>query len=354
MSDKSGKTEQPTQRRLEKARKEGQFPSAKEFVSALQFLVFLGLLAAGGASWFAQFRLTMKALLKLAFAPELTPRDLMHVGWQVVERHVFPLILAGMAVALATVAFRLITTRFGISFKKLAPDAARFNPIQRLRDLPRQNLPMLAQAVILLPVFLWAVWVVARDKLDDFLSLPLRSVESGVSLIGGSLMELFWKAAGLFLVFGSVDLFRQMHRYKQDLRMSKQEIREELKDVEGNPQMKARIRRLQRERVRRQMMKDIPKATAVVVNPTHYAVAIRYQLDGMAAPMVIAKGKNYLALRIRQKAVEHQVPVIENPPLAQALYKSVDVGQEIPPHLYRAVAEILAYIFKLMNGRLPG
>ena len=167
-------------------------------------------------------------------------------------------------------------------------------------------------------------------------------------------MDLFWKAAGLFVVFGAVDLFRQMRRYQQDLRMSRQEIREEMKDVEGNPQMKARIRRLQRERARRQMMKDIPKATAVIANPTHFAVAIRYQMETMAAPVVLAKGKNYLALRIRQKAVEHEVPVIENPPLAQALYKSVEVGQEIPPHLYRAVAEILAYIFKLMNGKLPG
>jgi flagellar biosynthetic protein FlhB len=167
-------------------------------------------------------------------------------------------------------------------------------------------------------------------------------------------MELCWKASGVFLVFGCVDLFRQMRRYKQDLRMSKQDIKEEAKDIEGNPQMKAKIRRLQRDRLRRNMMKDVPKATAVIVNPTHYAVAIRYQVDSMAAPLVVAKGKNYLALRIRQKATEHQVPIVENPPLARALYQAVDVGQEIPPHLYRAVAEILAYIYKLMHGRLPG
>jgi flagellar biosynthetic protein FlhB len=167
-------------------------------------------------------------------------------------------------------------------------------------------------------------------------------------------MELFWKASGVFLIFGCVDLIRQISRYKQDLRMSKQDIKEEAKDIEGNPQMKARIRRLQRDRMRRNMMKDVPKATAVVVNPTHFAVAIRYQVESMAAPLVIAKGKNYLALRIRRKAIENQVPIIENPPLAQALYKSVEVGQEIPPHLYRAVAEILAYIYKLMHGRLPG
>jgi flagellar biosynthetic protein FlhB len=156
------------------------------------------------------------------------------------------------------------------------------------------------------------------------------------------------------LVFGCIDLFRQMRRHNSELKMSKQEIREEMKDVEGNPQMKARIRRLQRDRARKQMMKEVPKATAVITNPTHFAVAIRYNMESMAAPVVVAKGKNYLALRIKQKAIDHDIPIIENPPLAQALYKSVDVGQEIPPHLYRAIAEILAYIFKLMNGKLPG
>jgi len=135
--------------------------------------------------------------------------------------------------------------------------------------------------------------------------------------------------------------------------MTKQEVREEAKETEGNPQTRARIRRLQRELLRRQMMRQVPKATAVVVNPTHYAVALRYQTEVMPAPRVVAKGKNYLAQRIRQLAIHHQVPVIENPPLAQALYESTEVGQEIPPHLYRAVAEVLAYIYRLMGGRLP-
>jgi flagellar biosynthetic protein FlhB len=348
------KTEQPTQRRQEKARKEGQFASAKEFVSALQFLVFLMLLDAGGEHWLAAFRQTTRSLLRLAFSPELRPEDLTHVAWQIARQHILPLVLAAMGVAVATVAFRLVTTQFGISFKKLIPDGARFNPLARLKDLPKQNLPNLAQAMVLIPVFLWAVYVVARDKLEMLVALPLKSVESGVSFIGSSLMELFWKAAGVFMVFGCVDLLRHMRRHKQDLRMSKQDVREEMKELEGNPQIKAKIRRLQRDRARKQMMKEVPKATAVITNPTHFAVAIRYQLDNMGAPMVVAKGKNYLALRIRQKAIENQVPIVENPPLAQALYKSVDVGQEIPPHLYRAVAEILAYIFKLMNGKLPG
>jgi flagellar biosynthesis protein FlhB len=353
MADQSGKTEEPTQRRMEKARRDGNFPAAKEFVSALQFLVFLGVLSAGGALWLAAFRRSMRDILLYAFRGEITAQGLTRVAWQVAWNLLAPLALAGMAVTVVTLGFRLLTTRFGISFKKLAPDAQRFNPLSRLRDLPKQNVPAVLQAMVLLPLFLWAVYVIVRDKLEQFLALPLGGVETGSAFLGGSLMELFWKAAGVFLAFGLIDLFRQLRRHKSEMRMSKQDIRDEMKEVEGNPQMKARIRRLQRDRARRQMMKEVPTATAVVVNPTHYAVAIRYQMESMAAPLVVAKGKNYLALRIRQKAVEHQVPIIENPPLAQALYKSVDVGQEIPPHLYRAVAEILAYIFKLMNGRQP-
>jgi len=352
MADQS-KSEQPTQRRLDKAREEGQFASAREFVAALQFMVFLGLLGAGGAAWLARLRATTRSLLELAFAGSLTAQDLTAVAWRLYREQFLPLILGGLGVAAATLLIRLVTTRFGLSLGKLAPDAARFNPLTRLKQLPRQNLPSLAQAAILLPVFLWAVYVVVRDKLEALVELPLAGTAAGCAFIGASLMELFWKAAGVFLVFGAVDLVRQMRRHRQDLRMSKQELRDELKDIEGNPQMKQRIRRLQRDRARRHMMKEVPKATAVIVNPTHFAVAIRYQVEGMAAPLVVAKGKNYLAQRIRQKAIENQVPIVENPPLAQALYGSVEVGQEIPPHLYRAVAEILAYIFKLMNGRLP-
>ncbi len=354
MADSSSRTEQATPKRLEKAREEGQFPSAREMVSALQFIVFLGLLGAGGAKWFAGFRSVTRGLFARAFTGEVNAADLTHIAWQLFGQIFLPLVWGGLAIAAATLLIRLLTTRFGLSLKKLAPDPSRLNPLSKLKELPRQNLPALLQALFLLPIFLSAVYAIARDKMDAFLSLPLQSVESGCALIAASMMELFWKAAGVFLVFGAVDLYRQMRRHKHDLMMSKQDIREEIKDVEGNPQMKQRIRRLQRDRARRNMMKEVPKATLVVVNPTHYAVAIRYQMESMTAPMVVAKGKNYLALRIRQKALENQVPIIENPPLAQALYKSVDVGQEVPVHLYRAVAEILAYIFKLMNGRLPG
>lgn len=352
MADQSGKSEQPTQRRLQKAREEGQYPSAREFVAALQFILFLAMLSLGGPAWLAHFRESMRALLALAFAREIGATDVVHIARQLFWLHFLPLMLGGLGVALATLGFRLITTRFGLSLKKLAPDPGRLNPLSRLRELSRQNLPAVVQAMVLLPVFIWAVYAVVRDKLEAFLALPLGPVESGCAFMAASLMSLFWKAAGLFLAFGALDLIRHMRRHQQDLRMSKQEIKEELKETEGNPQMRARIRRLQRDRLRRRMMSEVPKATAVVVNPTHYAVAIRYEIETMAAPLVIAKGKNYLAQRIRQIAIEHQIPIVENAPLAQALYKSVEIGQEIPPHLYRAVAEVLAYILKLMKAKI--
>jgi flagellar biosynthetic protein FlhB len=132
--------------------------------------------------------------------------------------------------------------------------------------------------------------------------------------------------------------------------MSRQEIQDEIKETEGNPMVKARLRRLQRDARRRRMMAQVPTATAVIVNPTHFAIALKYHPESMAAPVVVAKGKNYLAQRIKAKAIFHGIPVVENPPVAQALYKTAEVGKQIPPHMYRAVAEILAYIHRLMYG----
>ncbi|HML17664.1 MAG TPA: EscU/YscU/HrcU family type III secretion system export apparatus switch protein, partial [Bryobacteraceae bacterium] len=266
-----------------------------------------------------------------------------------------PLMLAGAALMIVSVSVQLASTKMGISLNKLMPDFNRLNFLKRFSSVPAQNLPMFLQALLLLPLVGLVVYYEAVENINSFLELPWMGVQVALARVGGTLETLLWRAAVLFLLVGIGDLWWQRHRYTDQLKMSKQEIREEAKETEGNPQLKMRIRRLQRDLARRHMMKEIPKATAVIVNPTHYAVAIKYSLhDGGRAPKVVAKGKNYLALRIRQKAIEHQVPIIENPPLAQALYKSVDVGQEIPANLYRAVAEILAYIYRLMGGHLPG
>ena len=347
------KTEQPTQRRVKKAREEGNFPSAKVFISSVQFLAFVAMVHSWGAAWITAIHLNLATLLNHALEPRLNANVLLALSLDLVRRTVAPLVVMGAALIVVTLAAQFLVTKMGLSLKKLAPDFNRLNPMARLKELPRQNIPALFQAMIMLPVFGFAVYVLIRNHFAEFLSLPLASVLSGAATVGSALESLLWKASFLFLIFGLVDLVRQKRRYSQDLRMSRQEIRDELKEVEGSPLMKARIRRIRRDMARRRMMHEVPKATAVIVNPTHYAVALKYALNSQGAPRVVAKGKNYLALRIRQKAIEAQVPLIENPPLAQALYKSVEVGQEIPGEFYRAVAEILAYIYRLMNGKLP-
>ena len=336
-----------------KAREEGNFPSARIFVGAIQFLAFVAMLRSWGGTWITATHETMAQLLHHALAPNLDPAFILNLSVELIERTFMPLAVLGCVLIGVTLAAQFMVTRLGVSLKKLAPDFQRLNPANRLRELPRQNIPALLQAVVMLPVFGAAVYYLVRDDFQAFLSLPLKSVSAGAAQVGASIQTLLWKAAFVFMAFGAVDLFRQKRRYQQDMRMSKQEIRDELKEVEGSPLMKQRIRRLRRDTARRRMMQEVAKATAVIVNPTHYAVALRYSMHSAGAPTVVAKGKNYLALRIKQRAIDNQVPLVENPPLAQALYKSVDVGQEIPAQFYRAVAEILAYIHRLMNGRLP-
>ncbi|MDQ6663977.1 MAG: EscU/YscU/HrcU family type III secretion system export apparatus switch protein [Acidobacteriota bacterium] len=351
MADKSEQTEKPTPRRLEKARREGQFPAAKDFVAAIQFIAFVALLGSWGNRWMTQNRLATRILFERAFDTSLTPAGLTSLCTQLLSQTLLPLATLGGILMGVTLAFQLLSTRFGLSLTKLSPDLKRMNPFTKLKELPKQNFPALVQACILLPVFGCAVYWIAKDRIEEYFLLPLSSVETGAAIVGASVQNLLWKGASVFLVFGLVNLVRQQRRYTKDLSMSRQQIKDESKDNDGNPQIKQRIRRLQRDMRRRHMMKEVPTATAVIVNPTHYAVAIKYSVDSMAAPTVVAKGKNYLALRIKQKAIENQVPIIENPPLAQALYKSADIGQEIPAELYRAVAEILAYIYKLMGAR---
>ena len=353
MSDKSQQTEKPTQKRVEKARKEGQFPSAKDLVGAVQFVIFVAVLGSAGPRWFAQFRVATRLLLDQAFHGELTAQSLVSIAWFVGAHQLMPLAKLGCVLLAATLAVQFSVTRFGFSFSKLAPSFDRLNPLSRIQQLPKQNLPAVLQACLMLPLVGYAVWYVMRDKAAESFQMPMRGLEAGIASLGTAMQQLLWRVAALIVVFGLVNFLRQGRQHSAQMKMTKQQVRDEAKESDGNPHMKQRVRRLQRDTRRRNMMRDVATATAVIVNPTHFAVAIKYSTDSMAAPTVVAKGKNYLALRIRQRAIENQVPIIENPPLAQALYKSVDVGQEIPAHLYRAVAEILAYIYKLMNGKLP-
>jgi flagellar biosynthetic protein FlhB len=245
----------------------------------------------------------------------------------------------------------LAITQMGFSLQKLVPQFNRLNPASRLKDLPGQNLKSVVEAVVLIGVLSLSITTIYRDNIAALMRLPFEAPSTATSKVAEMVQSVLWKAAGLFILFGSVDLFRQYRKHMSSLKMSKEEVKQENKQNEGDPHIKGKIKRLRRDLLRRQMMREVPTATAVIVNPTHYAVAIRYDMDTMACPMVVAKGKNWLALRIRQVAVQNEVPIIENPPLARALYSAIDVGRAIPPEFYRAMAEILAYIYKLMDRK---
>ena len=351
MANKDQKTEKASPQRLKKAREEGKWAVSKEFVSAFQFMTFVFILSAWSAGGLTNMREVLRIIIEYSFRSDFGAPEIVRVLRLISDRLLWPALEGGAIIAGVALAIHLGVTRFGFSASKLAPSFDRFNPMEKIRNIPKQGGPAMVQAIVMLVVFSFVLYGIAKDNIQLFFFLPLARPEVGIQKIAEAVMTLMWRAVMLFIVFGSIDLFRQLRRYNNDMKMSKEELKDEFKQNEGNPQIKMRIRRIQRDTRRRRMMADVASATAVVVNPTHYAVAIRYNHEDMTAPVVVAKGKNYLALRIRQRATEHDIPLIENPPLAQALYKSVEVGQEIPPHLYRAVAEILAYIYQLMNRR---
>jgi flagellar biosynthetic protein FlhB len=347
MSDQSQRTEKPTNRRIHKAREEGDFVITRQLLAGVQFATFAWLLTAWGAAWTRQMAETMRWVLRVAMEEPLSPARLVSLQRTAVLQTLLPLAWAGAAMVSVVFLAQLAATQFGLSAKKLAPDAGRLNPVQRLSGVFHANLSALTQAVVLLPLFGYILYKLSANSMAQMLSLPRMSLPDGLAWVRGTLFTLTWQAALFFVLFGLAAYGREYFRYMKKLRMSKQELRDEAKETEGNPLIKGRVRRIQRDIRRRRMMQNVPKATAVIVNPTHYAVAIRYELGMMGAPVVVAKGRNYLARRIRQIAVSYGVPIVENPPLARGLYSAAEVNQEIPSHLYRAVAEVLSYIFRL-------
>jgi flagellar biosynthetic protein FlhB len=349
------RSEKATPRRLEKARKDGNFVSTKELVSGAQFIVFAAFLLSGFSEFLADAAGHMKGFVRLAFAgSDLQREGLIFLFRNRLAPAMGGLLLSGLALSATALIAQMAASKFGISGKKIAPDLQRLNPMSRIKDLPGQNFSQFMRSALLLPIFLGVAAYLVWTHAQQFLFLPLLPWRSGVSVVGESLRVLIERALYVFLILGLFDWFRQSQKYDKKLRMSKHEIREEHKESEGNPQIKAKVRRLQRDMSKKRMMADVPKASAVIVNPTHYAVAIRYDLAAGAAPKIVAKGRNHVARRIRELAISSEVPIIENPPLARALFAAAEVGQEIPPHLYKAVAEILAYLYRILGGRLPG
>jgi flagellar biosynthetic protein FlhB len=349
------RTEKPSPRKISKARDDGNYVVSKEFIAAVQFMTFFVTVTQFGDQFGTSCQVDVTKWIGLAFSGTELHRESLHgLVTTFLVPHLLPIFGIGLTLTGSAILAQLVVSRLGISVKKLTPQLNRLNPLPRLKDQPKQNLVTAGLAAVLLPVFLWTVYMLVSANATKLLSLPSRSAAAGANVLFGMISDLLYKATVVFLLVGAVDWYRQQSRYTKQLKMTKQEVKDEHKESEGNPQLKAKLRKMQRETSRRQMITNVPKASAIIVNPTHYSVAIRYELGGSGAPKVVAKGKNYLARRIREIATANEIPIVENPPLARALYAAVDVGQEIPPHLYRAVAEILAYLYRVMGGRLPG
>jgi flagellar biosynthesis protein FlhB len=252
-----------------------------------------------------------------------------------------------LATAVAVVAFTSVQSGLTFASEALGIHWSRLNPATGVKRLFGRLGLDLVKMLILVAVLGWLSWRVVSGTLTES-SAYARMAPANAAAVGWShLTELLRHSVVALAVVGGADYLAQRWRLERSLRMTKQEVRDDQRMSEGNPEIKARVRRLQREVARRRMLASVPKATVVITNPTHYAVALEYRRDEMPAPRVLAKGKDALAARIREIARQHEIPIVENVPLARSLYRGVEVDEFIPAELFGAVAEVLAYLIKL-------
>jgi len=357
MAEESGfeRTEPASERRREQSREEGQVAHSRE-LSTLTLL-----LAAGSGLWFMgvglaermseMMRRGMQLSRALAFEPDLMLLRLKDASQDVLLAF-SPLLLL---LVLAGVSSELLLKGWNFTFKPLLPDWNRLDPLKGVaRMLSLQGVVEMFKAmiksVLIGGVAAWVIWSNGGAVLG-LVTEPLNSGMAHLVRLAGS---SFLIMAGSMVLVVAVDVPFQVWDHARKLRMTREEVRQENKETEGDPQLKQRIRSQQREMARRRMMSEIPKADVVVTNPTHYAVALRYQGNAMRAPQVVAKGAHILAQRIGDIAREHGVPVLEAPPLARALYRHAELGDEVPAALYTAVAEVLAYVYQLRRQQEAG
>ena len=351
--DDSQKTEDPTSRRLDEARKRGQVANSREVNNLLMLGVFsLSVLLFGGTAAGAIYKATMPFIE----SPDLVPADFEHLvalGWKLLGvllvAGAVPLVLAIIAaIGAGYLQFGLVFSADGIM-----PKLDKISPLAGLKRMfSMRSLAEFVRGLLKLAVV---------GSVAMFLILP--EVAHLNKLIGMEMMQLLGETKALLakLLIGvvsivaaiaAIDVIYQRLQHMREMRMSRQEIKDEFKETEGDPLVKGRLRQLRMERTRRRMMAQVPQSDVVVTNPTHYAVALKYDPGSMGAPKMMAKGADQVAQKIREIAKEHGIPIVENPPLARGLFAAVDVDEEVTPEFYKAVAEVISYIFKLKRRRL--
>lgn len=357
------KTEEPSSRRLEKAREEGQVPQSRELMAFLVMAAGAGALW-GLSGWFVRhgedvMRIGLTLDRQAAFDTNAIGMKMLTLGTEAMTT-LAPFFLATMVAAVLTPV--LLTGGWVFSPKVLTLNFDRLDPLKGVkRMISWQSIAEMVKGVLKMALLGGIVaWVVINER-DNLFALLSQPIETALPAFGKMVLYAFIGFVAGLLLIALIDVPFQLWRYYAGLKMTKEELRQEYKEMEGDPQLKARIRSQQREIARKRMMSEVPKADVVVTNPTHFAVALKYDREKMGAPQVVAKGMNLVAQKIRDLAGEHQVPVIELPPLARALHRHVEIGESVPNALYTAVAEVMAYVYQLnefmrigqMGGLLP-
>ncbi len=349
------RTEAPSPQRLEKAREDGQVVQSRELAT------FVVLMTGGAGLWMMANSLgqTLSGIVRgsLDFDPAIA-RDSAFVMSKLSSLFfdaAFALAPFLILVVIATLASPLLLRGWLFSTKAIMPDFKRLNPLSGIKRIVSSQglaelIKSLAKVGLLGVVATWLIW----SNLDAIFSLSLEAPDSAIVHMGDLIGKVFMLASGAMIFIVVLDLPYQLWSYYNKLKMTKEQLRQEAKESEGDPHVKARIRAQQREMARRRMMAEVPTADVVVTNPTHYAVALKYSEGKMGAPRVVAKGADAVAAKIRELAAEHHVPLLEAPPLARALFRHTELGDEIPATLYAAVAEVLAYVFQLRHFQRVG
>lgn len=345
--DQGERSEAPTARRRQEAREEGQVPRSADLNGAAVLLAGLLLLSIyGGAMRDGMIELLREML-------DLSQTDPNQAGawlWQAgasLARLLTPFLAFLM---LAVVIAGLLQTGLLIVPKKLQPKLENLSPMRGVKRLfSLETLTRFGMSLVKVAIVGGVAYFGVLNLLDSVLAASAAEVRGVLLMSSQYVLELSLQLALVLLVLALLDFAFQRYRNEQQLKMTKQDVRDEFKKMEGDPLVKSRRRRAQQQLAMQRISRDVPQADVVVTNPTEYAVALRYDETSMTAPKVVAKGVDFLALRIRQIAQQHGVPVLQRPPLARGLYAAVDVGEDVPPEYYRAVAEVLAYVYQLSN-----
>ena len=350
--DKEGKTEPATPRRRQEAFDSGHMPKSHDLSSAVILLTGILLIKFMGQSIVVQLSDVLKALLGNNYWADQT--ELIDNSLRLAARPIIS-IMWPILVTMLAVAILVNVMQVGLRYttKPIMPNLAKLNPLAGLgRLFAGQNMFQLAMNLIKLTVVISVSYTRIQQLLPQVMNLPGIDFPQNMIVGFGLVLDLGQRIAVALLILAILDWIYRKWKFERDIRMSKQEIKDEARSSEGDPEIKGRRRALARKMILQRIHSDVPRADVVVTNPTHLAIALKYDPETMKAPRVVAKGADYLALRIRQVAIAHSVPLVERKSLAQALYKSVEVGQEVPPEFYQAIAEILSYVYEIA-GKKP-